>query len=293
MQEPGFGIQRIPELPLLNPESCNSPLTPNPELLWWAYPLLGAVVGFLAGLLGIGGGLIMVPVLSFIFSAKDFPPQHILHLALGTGMATIVLTSLASTHSHHLHGAVRWDILRSLAPGIVAGSLAGSIFAGLIDTRLLSILFTAFAYYAATRMLLASKPVPSSTLPGRAGMLAAGSVIGAISSLAAIAGAALSVPFMIKCNVRMHEAIGTSAAIGFPIAVAGTLGYVAMGSYATLPPYSVGFVYVPAFTGIAVATMLTAPLGARFSHRTAAPHLRRIFALLLFALATRMLWEFF
>lgn len=235
----------------------------------------------------------MVPVLSFIFSAKDFPPQYILHLALGTGMATILFTSLSSMRSHHLHGAVRWDIVRSLVPGIVAGTLAGSIFAGLIDTRVLSILFTAFAYYAGMRMLLASKPVPSRSLPGKAGMLAAGSVIGAISSLAAIAGAVLSVPFMVKCNVRMHEAIGTSAAIGFPIAVAGTLGYITMGSNAMLPPYSVGFVYVPALIGIVVATMLTAPLGARFAHRTAAPRLRRIFALLLFALATRMLWGFF
>lgn len=280
---------------MLNPDSCIlhfPPLILNPDLLWWTYPLLGAIVGFLAGMLGLGGGLIMVPVLSFIFDAKGFPQQHILHLALGTGVSTILFTSLSSVRSHHLRGAVRWDIVRAIAPGIVIGTLAGAMTAGLISSRMLSIIFTAFVFVVAMNMLFGTKPAPDRNLPGKAGMLLAGAIIGAISSFAALGGAILSVPFMLKCNVRMHEAIGTSAAIGFPIAAAGTLGYVAMGASAPLPPYSIGFVYLPALSGIVIATMLTAPLGAKIAHRMPAELLRKIFALFAFALAARMLWGF-
>jgi uncharacterized protein len=256
---------------------------------WWAYPLLGAVVGFLAGLLGIGGGLQMVPVLTLIFKANGFPPQHILHLALGTGVATILLTSLSSVRSHHKRGAVNWRIVRVIAPGIIVGTLVGSAIAGMLNTLALGIVFTVFTFYVATRMLLGVKPVASRKLPGRPGMFGAGAVIGSLSSLAAIGGAVLSVPFMLKCNVRMHAAIGTAAAIGFPIALGGTVGYIATGLGHALPPYSVGFVYLPAFAGIAAATMLTAPLGAALAHRISGTRLRQVFAVLLFALATRML----
>ena len=260
---------------------------------WWAYLLLGAAVGFVAGMLGAGGGLMMVPLLALIFEAKGFPPHYNLHLALGTCMASIPFTSLASLLSHHYHGAVRWDIVRSISPGVVAGALAGSIFAGVIHTKLLSILFIAFVYYTSARMLLGIKAEPAQGLPGKTGMLGVGFVIGGISSLAAIAGAALSVPYMVKCNIRMHEAIGTSAAIGFPIAIAGTLGYILMGAAAALPQYTLGFIYVPALIGIAAATMLTAPLGAKLAHRMPGDWLRKIFAVILLVLATRMLWGFF
>ena len=256
---------------------------------WWAYPLLGAVVGFLAGLLGIGGGLQMVPVLTLIFKANGFPPQHILHLALGTGVATILLTSVSSVRSHHRRGAVNWKIVRDIAPGIVLGTLGGSAVAGMLNTLALGIVFTAFTYYVATRMLLGVKPVASRTLPDRRGMFGAGAVIVCVSSFAAIGGAVLSVPFMLKCNVRMHEAIGTAAAIGFPIALGGTIGYIATGAGQQLPPYCVGYLYLPAFVGITAATMATAPLGAALAHRTSGTLLRKLFAVLLFALATRML----
>ena len=260
---------------------------------WWAYLLLGGGVGFIAGMLGAGGGLMMVPLLALIFEAKGFPPNHTLHLAIATCMASVPFTSLASTISHHQHAAVRWDIVRRLSPGIVAGALAGSVFAGAIDIKILTILFIAFVYYASARMLLGVKPRPTQGLPGKTGMLGMGLVIGGISSLAAIAGAALSVPFMVKCNVRMHEAIGTSAAIGFPIAITATLGYIVMGAAVTLPMYTLGFVFVPALIVIAIATTVTAPLGARLAHRTPAGRLRTFFALILLVLATRMLWGFF
>ncbi len=260
---------------------------------WWAYPLLGAVVGFLAGLLGIGGGFMMVPVLTLIFKANGFPPQHILHLTLGTGVATILLTSVSSVRSHHQRGAVNWRIVRDIAPGIVLGTLVGSATAGMLTTLALGIVFTIITYVVSIRMLLGAKPVANRRLPERPGMLGAGAVIGFLSSFAAIGGAVLSVPFMLKCNVRMHEAIGTAAAIGFPIALAGTAGYIATGLGQQLPTYSIGFVYLPAFAGIVIATMLTAPLGAALAHQTSGTRLRRIFAVLVFALATRMLISLF
>ncbi len=256
---------------------------------WWAYPLLGAVVGFLAGLLGIGGGLQMVPVLTMIFKASGFPPQYIVHLALGTSVATILLTSLASVRSHHRRGAVNWRIVRELAPGIVLGTLMGAVVAGMLDTLQLGILFTAFTFYVATRMLTGGTPNPRRALPGPRGMFAAGTLIGGLSSFAAIGGAVLSVPFMLRRNVPMHEAVGTSAAIGFPIAATATIGYVAMGWGLALPAHSIGFVYLPAFAGIVVMTVLTAPLGAAIAHRTPGKRLRQIFALFLYALAARML----
>lgn len=256
---------------------------------WWAYPLLGAVVGFLAGLLGIGGGLQMVPVLTLIFQASGFPPAHVLHLALGTSVATILLTAISSVRSHHRRGAVNWEIVRGLAPGLVAGTLAGALVAGRLDTLTLGVLFTAFTYFVATRLLIGATPHPRRTLPGARGLGVAGVVIGGLSSIAAIGGAVLAVPYMLRCNVRMHEAVGTSAAIGFPIAVTATLGYVVTGWGLALPDYSVGFVYLPAFAGIVATTVLTAPLGAAVAHRTPGKRLRQIFAVLLYALATRML----
>jgi uncharacterized membrane protein YfcA len=259
---------------------------------WWAYLLLGAVTGLCAGLLGVGGGLIIVPVLSFIFRAEGFPQQYLIHLALGTSMAAILFTSFSNMLSHHGFGAVRWPVVRALAPGLVLGTLAGTAVVRLLDTRPLSIIFTIFVYYTAVRMLFTISAPPMRQLPGHTGMAGAGTVIGAVSSLVGIGGATLAIPFMIKRNVPMHEAIGTAASIGFPIAAAGTLGYIATGMGLPLPLHSLGFVYLPALAGVVVTTVLTAPVGAWFAHRTPPRRLRRIFALILFALATRMLIGF-
>lgn len=261
--------------------------------LWWAYPLVGAVVGFLAGMLGVGGGLMIVPTLGFIFAAKGFPPQYVLHMALGTGIAVMLFTSAASTYGHQQHGAVRWDVLRHAVPGIILGTLAGSLLASHLNTRWLTLAFTGFVYFVAIRTLITPKPVATRTLPGRGGLFVAGAVVGALSSIAAIGGAALTVPYMVRCNVDMRHAIGTSAAIGFPIALAATSAYIATGWSAPLPQYSVGFVYLPALAGVALGTMLTAPLGARVSHRTPTARLRKIFVAVLLVLATRTLIAFF
>ena len=261
---------------------------------WWAYLALGAFVGFFSGLLGIGGGAAMVPMLAFIFAAKHYPPAAVVHLALGTGIATMVFTAASSARSHHRHGAVNWTIMFRMAPGIIVGTFGGALLAGILDVRVLSVLFTALIYYLATQMLRDRKPAPGRAMPGPLGVTLAAGAIGVISSLTATGGAALVVAFLVRREVRIHEAIGTAAAISWPLAVAGAAGYILSGlSIPDLPQYSIGYVYLPALAAIAVASMLLAPVGARLAHRTPGRRLKKIFALVLFGLATSMLVRFF
>jgi uncharacterized membrane protein YfcA len=257
---------------------------------WWAYLGIGVAVGFLAGLLGIGGGMVMVPMLVFVFSARGFPAEHLMHFALATAMATIAFTSLSSVRAHHRHGGVDWGVARAMAPGIVAGSLAATLGAGFVPTRPLAVCFTALMFYAAAQMYFEVKPVPTRRLPGAAGLFGAGAGIGAISSVLAAGGAFLSIPFLVRCNVPVRRAIGTAAANGFPIALAGTVGYVLHGLRTPgLPPGSFGFVYLPALAIVVAASMPVAPLGARLAHRLPVRQLRVVFSLVLLALALRML----
>jgi len=257
---------------------------------WWAYLAIGLAVGFLAGLLGIGGGMVMVPMLVFVFTAKGFPVEHMMHLALATALATIAFTSLSSVRAHHRHGGVDWAVARTMVPGILAGSLAAALAAGFIPTRPLAIFFTGFMFYAAAQMFVEIKPRAGRQLPGRAGLFAAGASIGAISSVLAAGGAFLSIPFLAWCNLPLKRAIGTAAANGFPIAVAGTVGYVLQGARVPdLPQWSLGYVYLPALLLIVAASMPMAPLGARLAHRLPVKRLRVVFALMLFALGLRML----
>jgi uncharacterized membrane protein YfcA len=257
---------------------------------WWAYLALGAFVGFFGGLFGIGGGSAIVPVLAFIFTAKGFAPQHVVHLALGTGIATIIFTSASSLLSHHRRGAVNWSIMLRMMPGVVVGTFGGGIVAGWLDPRLLTVAFTLLIYYLSIQMMIDSKPAPGGSLPGTVTMSAVGAGIGFLSSLSATGGASLTVPFLVKRNIRVHEAIGTAATVGWPLALAGTLGYVLAGiGKPELPEWSVGFVYLPALAWIVAASMAMAPLGARIAHRTPGKSLKRIFAVVLFLLATNML----
>jgi uncharacterized membrane protein YfcA len=258
---------------------------------WWlAYLGIGFAVGFFAGLLGIGGGAVMVPMLVFVFAAQQLPAEHLLHMALGTAMASIMFTSVSSMRAHHAHGAVDWGIARSIAPGILLGAFCAALAAGLIATRPLAILFAALVFYAATQILFDLRPRQAREVPGAMGLFAAGAGIGAVSSLIAVGGAFLCIPFLAWCSVPLRRAIGTSAAIGLPIAIAGGLGYVVQGLRADgLPALSLGYVYLPALVLVAATSMLAAPLGARLAHRLPVKRLRIIFALLLYALATRML----
>ncbi len=254
------------------------------------YLAVGALVGFFAGMLGIGGAAIMVPLLVMLLGAQQFAPASILHLAVGTAMATILFTSVSTTRAHALRGAVRWDIVLRMTPGILTGGLVGSTIAASIPRLLLAALFVATVYAAALHMLLDRKPSPTRTLPGTAGLFAAGATISGVSAFAAVGGAFMSVPFMAWCNVPVIQAIGTASAIGFPIAVAGSIGYIAAGwREPGLPAWSLGYVYLPALAGITLASMSVAPFGVAVAHRLPTRLLRRIFAVLMFALATQML----
>ncbi|MFM8339352.1 MAG: sulfite exporter TauE/SafE family protein [Fluviibacter sp.] len=262
-------------------------------MTWWllGYVALGLGSGFIAGLFGVGGGLTIVPILLMLFKAQGFPEGELMHLSLGTAMATIVVTSISSMRAHHQHGGVRWDIFRGMAPGLVTGTLVGSLFASGVQTDHLAIAFTAIVYWASLQMLLDFKPKPTRQLPGFAGLLGAGGAIGGVSSLVAAGGGFLSVPFMVLCNVPIRQAVGTSAALGLPIAAAGVIGYIAGGwSVAGLPGPNLGFIYLPAFFGVVLSTVFMAPVGARLAHQLPVKQLKRAFGGMLALLATKMLW---
>jgi uncharacterized membrane protein YfcA len=252
--------------------------------------VLGICTGFLAGLLGIGGGMLMVPFMTFILSAKGFPADYTVKMAVATSLASICFTSLSSVRAHHRRGAVQWPIVRSLAPGILVGSMLGAQLAVALPGRLLSILFALFVAFSATQMFLDRKPKPSRTLPPDAGMFAVGSLIGALSSLVGAGGAFISVPFMTWCNVKIHHAVGTSAALGFPIAFAGTLGYIWAGQgMPAMPAGSLGYLYLPGLLVVSLASMSMAPLGARVAHSMDIRPLKRAFAVVLYVLAAYFL----
>ncbi len=264
--------------------------TPHDLLLAAALLGIGTVTGFLAGLLGIGGGMLMVPPLVMILTERGVPSDMVVKVAIATSLATIMFTSLSSVRAHHQRGAVLWPVVKMLAPGIVLGSLVGAQFAVALPGKVLGVLFALFVGFSATQMLLNRKPKPSRTLPGPLGTFAAGTVIGGISSVVGAGGAFISVPFMAWCNVKMHDAVGTSAALGFPIALAGTVGYIWAGLH--LPPVvpgAIGYIYLPALLLIALASVFMAPLGARTAHRMDVRPLKRLFALLLYALAAYFL----
>jgi len=265
-------------------------------IMWIAaYLALGAFAGVFAGMLGIGGGLVLVPALALMFAAQaQFPAGEILHLALGTSMASIIFTAIASIRTHHRHGAIRWDLVKTITPGILLGTGLGTLVAANVPTRPLAVFFTFFVCIVAVQMALNLKPKSTRELPGPLGVAGVGLGIGVLSSLVAIGGGSLTVPFLTWCNVRIQQAIGTSAAVGLPIAIGGTLGYVFNGwGKAGLPAGSLGYVYLPALAILVAATMVTAPFGARLAHRLPVATLKRIFAGLLILLAAKMLWNLF
>lgn len=263
--------------------------------IWWlTYPLLGAAVGFFAGLLGVGGGGIMVPMLTTLFMVQEFPREQVVHMALGTSMAAIVMTSVSSLRAHHAHGAVRWEVVRAITPGILLGTFGATFVAARVDTVPLAVFFVVFMGYVALQLLLNIKPKASRSLPGALGISAAGLGIGGVSALVAIGGGALSVPFMTWCNVKVQHAIGTSAAIGLPIALAGTIGYLVNGwSAPGTPPLSLGYIYLPALVLVSLVSTLMAPVGARLAHRLPVATLKKIFAGVLMALCAKMLHSLF
>lgn len=260
-------------------------------IIWiGSYLLLGLMTGFLAGLFGIGGGAVMVPLLTVMFVAQGFAPDYVVHLALGTSMAAIVPTSIASLRAHNKHGAVLWPAVRGLAPGIVVGTFAATFLAAWLSPRPLAIFFCLFMTYVAVQMVLNRKPDAARELPGLTGLTGAGMGIGSVSALVAIGGGTMTVPFLVWCNVRLQTAIGTSAAVGLPIALAGSLGYILNGwGIPELPAYTLGFVYWPAVLVMAGASFFSAPLGARLAHSLPVATLKKLFAALVILLALQML----
>ncbi|PIE71240.1 MAG: hypothetical protein CSA22_04230 [Deltaproteobacteria bacterium] len=253
------------------------------------YSGVGAIAGVLAGLLGIGGGLVIVPMLVFCFTRNAIPPELIMHLALGTSLASIMFTSVSSLLAHHRRGAVRWSVVQRITGGILIGTFLGAWVAAQMPTLYLKGFFVVFLLVVGTQMALDKKPKPSRSLPGSAGMLGTGTMIGGVSSLVGIGGGSLSVPFMVWCNIPIHQSIGTASAIGFPIAIAGTAGFILNGwKNPLLPAWSLGYVYLPALAGIVMFSVITAPVGAMLAHRLPVAKLKRIFAGFIFIMAIRM-----
>jgi uncharacterized membrane protein YfcA len=256
---------------------------------------LGTVVGFLAGLLGIGGGMMMVPVMTFLLAQRGVDSGMAVKMAIATSMASILFTSISSVRAHHRLGNVRWDLTRRLAPGIVLGGLlAGAGAFSVLKGQGLALFFAAFIGYMAVNMLRNKKPKPGRDMPGALGTGSVGAAIGFVSGLVGAGGAFLSVPFMTWCNVPPRHAVGTGAALGFPIALASTAGYLVAGW--NLPPAlpgAAGYLYLPALVIVAAASMSLAPLGARVAQRINVLALKRLFAVMLLALAASMLHRAF
>lgn len=259
------------------------------------YMLCGAAAGFLSGLIGIGGGLVVVPLLNMIFRLQgDIPAELIMHMAVGTSLSSILFTAISSARSHAKHGGVLWGYVRGLAPAIVLGTLCAAWLASRLSTAGLRGFFVAFLLCVATQMLFDFYPRPRTTMPKRGTLAAAGFTIGGVSSLVGLGGGSMSVPFLRWCGVPMRQAVGTSAAISWPIAVAGTLGFVVVGWNAPeLPAWSLGYVSLPATLGIACASVFFAPLGVKVAHALPVPVLRRFFAVFLYVTAAEMLWNIF
>ncbi|WP_159991537.1 sulfite exporter TauE/SafE family protein [Pelistega ratti] len=254
--------------------------------------LLGCFSGFLAGLLGVGGGMTIVPFLTLIFGIYQLvPSEYVVHSAIATAMATIVFTSLSSMQAHHRMGGVIWRIVLQITPGIILGGfLSGTLIFQWLNMAWLSFVFALFVFYSAYNMLMNKKPKPSRQLPGWLGMTGVGVVIGAVSGLVGAGGGFMSVPFMVWSNVPLKKAVSTSAAIGFPIAVANSFAYI-VGGWNTLGEHDgmIGYLYWPALLLLISMSMLFAPLGAKYAQILPVDKLKKIFALLLFVIASMMM----
>ncbi len=258
-----------------------------------ALATLGLASGFLAGLLGIGGGMVMVPFMTLLLARQGVNADLCIKMAIATSMATIVFTSVSSVRAHHKRGAVRWDLVAKLAPGIVIGAAIASfgVFSWLKGSAL-ALVFAIFVGFSATQMFLDQKPAPSRQLPATPGLISVGAFIGFLSGLVGAGGGFMSVPFLTWCNIAIHNAVATSAALGFPIALANATGFAIGGlGVADLPAYALGYIWLPALGVIAMCSVWTAPLGAQAAHRLPVKQLKRVFACVLYLLAAYMLYR--
>lgn len=255
------------------------------------YLFFGGLAGILSGLFGIGGGVLVVPFLVWRYSLEGFEPAWTMVMAVATSLATIVLTSVSAVYAHHRRGAVDWPTVARLSPGLLAGSALGGVLAAHLPAAWLKLIFALFLLFVAVRMLTVQKSETGGTRPGKWLLATAGLTIGAASAILGIGGGTLSVPFLAKCRFSMREAVAISSAGGFPIALAGSASYIALGwSNGALPVGSLGYVYLPAFFALVVGSVAFAPLGAELAHRWPARRLKRAFGWVLAATGGKMLW---
>lgn len=253
--------------------------------------VVGAITGVFAGLFGIGGGMIMVPVLVFSFTAQGIDPEIIFHLALATSLATIIFTSLTSIATHHRKGAVDWPIVWFLSIGIVFGAFAGGAIVVSVSGAVLEKAIGVFALLVAAKMYFGISPPSKGDSPSKFGLISAGGVIGFGSAWFGIGGGSFTVPYLTWIKRPMHFAVATSAACGFPIAVSGALVYAILGwDNPNLPEWSTGFLYWPAVLGMAVTSMPMARVGANLAHKLDPVLLKKLFALLLVILGIKFLF---
>jgi uncharacterized membrane protein YfcA len=251
--------------------------------------ILGACSGFLAGLLGVGGGLIIVPILAYVLENQGVGNAHLIQTAIGTTFGVMMFTSLSSLRAHNKTGAILWSVVLQFTPGILLGTLLGSKIAHLLPTLELGIFFCTFIVFSAIQMLLDKKPKASRELPKAPGLIAVGSLIGLVSSLVGAGGGFVAVPFMIWCNIQIKNAVATSAAMGFPLAVFSVLGYLFHGLQSNENnALFIGYLYLPAIFWLACTSVLTAPVGAALAHRLPIKTLKKVFAFVLLGLAALM-----
>lgn len=253
--------------------------------------LLGLVSGLLAGLFGIGGGLVIVPVLVFLFSAQGFPAELVMLMAVATSLATIILTAISSVLAHHRLGSVVWSKVFRLSPGIMAGAAAGAVIAKHISADSLRLVLVVFLLYVAVQMALQVKPKPGAVKQSRVLDFTVACIIGILSSIVGIGGGTLTVPYLVNGQMLMRNSVAVASACGLPIAVAGTVSYALLGwNTLHLPEWSLGYVYLPAFLGISFSSIFTAPMGAKLAHKLSAQKLKRYFSILLFIMAAKLMW---
>ena len=255
------------------------------------YLLIGAAAGTTAGLLGLGGGAVIVPALYMVFSAQNMPAEMIMHMAVGTSLATIIFTSLSSIYTHHQKGAVQWPLVAKLLPSLVLGVVAGSLLADQLSSDLLRILFGLFELLVAAQMMFTL--IPEAQKKDQRGVVysVAGGVTGGVSALMGIGGGSVMVPFLSWCGINMRGAVATSAACGFPLALFGALSFIVLGQGENQNiEWTWGYIYLPALLGILLASIVFARLGAKLAHRVPLLILRRVFAGVLLLIAIKMLW---
>ncbi|MBL4765253.1 MAG: sulfite exporter TauE/SafE family protein [Colwellia sp.] len=255
-----------------------------------SFLLLGSLVGFVAGLLGVGGGGIMVPILTIIFLYQGVDADSVMHLALGTSMAAIIFTSISSLRAHQTHRTIKWNIVKLMSFGVIFGTFIATFLAAQLSSLYLAIFFTLFMAYVAIKLLVNKQINTDNCHISNKNLLFSASGIGAISALVSIGGGSLTVPYLVSKGINVKKAIGTSAAIGLPISIAGTLGYLINGWDSNLGyEYTLGFIYLPAVFLISITSFFTAPYGAKLAQHLPISILKKVFACLLILLSLKML----